>query len=756
MSDERELGPADSRDDLSTPAPDPHSWAAGQIVARRYMLERLLGGGSTGEVWLAEDRLLRKSVALKVLQRELAQSRETVHRFLREVALAHSVTHPNVVRIYDTGEESGMPFFTMEFLQGQTLEELLDQDEGRPGESLPFPEIRQIAFDVLDGMEAAHRVGVVHRDLKPGNVMLTHRGAIVMDFGVAGIEEVSEAPNAASVRSLVNTEAGTIFGSPAYMAPELWEGAPATVQSDLYAFGVMIYQMLTGRLPYDAPSPAAYLQKLNEGPPPSVRGLRRDTPWSLVRLVRRCMAQSPQDRPPSAAATTNLIAPFRDKARRRAVIMAALIVIGSASAYAARRVPTHDALGLPDPLSEADLSAAARMFDVGDSGAALRTVERVLRRAPDSAAAHFWQAMVLEDLGDHAARQHRCGQVDSVRGDPEWIRLAQAACGPRFLGDPTRLATSPRSALFPVALEYMLVPELEASSRTAAEDDALHERARAALEHLESPAPAGPWTLPIRSAIARIDLELALGRAGEAVAHLHALTEHEPSAPIVQERAAWLALHEGNLDRAHAFAVSLRPIDRATELHYFLLHGQLRRAWEWIEAAPGAPQRQAWIELWCGFAWRFEAMPPPPQCRVLFRGLAAAAWNPGSAGDSVLEDAIIEHERIDACRRHLDPPARITHAPPPFELRLGELAIEAALCSEDAAALDRAQNLATRLAAIAPANPWLSLLHAELLDARGKPTLARNQRLAVAELWSHADRLPRVERLRELLSQTAQ
>ncbi len=228
------------------PEKDPQRWTrwkAGKVISNRYVVDRRLGSGAMGEVYLARDRLLKKPVAIKVLRPDLAANRGTVRRFLREVALAQSVTHPSVVRIYDTGEADALPYFTMEYLQGQRLDELILRDADEVGSHLSIREIRDICWEILRAIEAAHEVGVIHRDLKPSNVLLTHRGAIVMDFGVAGIDAAPEPianASTASFESLVRTEAGTIFGSPAYMAPELWEGAPASVQSDLYAFGVML------------------------------------------------------------------------------------------------------------------------------------------------------------------------------------------------------------------------------------------------------------------------------------------------------------------------------------------------------------------------------------------------------------------------------------------------------------------------------------------------------------------------------------
>lgn len=750
MTDETDPGSTGSRLEWGTPEHDTPAWAPGQLISRRYLLERQLGGGSTGDVWLAEDRLLRKSVALKALQRELAQSRETVHRFLREVALAHSVTHRNVVRIYDTGEANGLPFFTMEYLQGKTLDELLEQAEEQPAERLSFAEIRQVAFDVLDGMEAAHRVGVVHRDLKPGNVILTHRGAIVMDFGVAGIEEVSEAPNAASVRSLVRTEAGTIFGSPAYMAPELWDGSPATVQSDLYAFGVLMYQMLTGRLPYEASSAASYLQKLNEGPPPPVRSVRRDTPWSFDRLVRRCMAHHPGDRPPSAAAAANLLAPLRDKARRRALLALALAATAAVSAFVTRQAPTHDVLGLPDPIAEADLSAAVRTFDVGESPAALRAIERLGRRVPTSAAVRFWEATVLEDLGLHVERRRRCETMPALEGSDRWRGLARAACEDHYTWPEDTEYGGP--GLLPLFARHVVLPRLEATTEAtpAAERERL--RARGVLDLLERSATSDRWSLPTRTAIARIELELALGRFGEAEHNLMALLESGADLPLVRARAAWLALHRGELDRAEELARGLAEIDRSALLLVQLYTGRLQEAWTTIEARPDAIHRAAWVEAWCGFAWRFEVHPPPSQCLEGAQGLAATLWTTHDATSTVLEEVLARHERLEPCQRAMNPTPRITHAHAPFELRLGELAVEASLCRGTNRDLEQAQSLASRLYALAPSHPFVALLYADVQDRRGRSAAARSLRLAIAELWRDADPLPRVQRLRAHLT----
>src|SRR5690606_9217254 len=177
---------------------------------------------------------------------------------------------------------------------------------------MTLEEIREISYEILSGLSAAHDAGIVHRDLKPANVMLTHRGAIVMDFGVAGFDAPTpgQRPNPAEARSLVRTEAGTIFGSPAYMAPELWEGAPATAQSDLYSYGVMGYQMLSRRLRSEAPNAKGFRVELKEERPAPVRQLRKDPPWNPALLVARCMDHDPDRRPGSADAAARLVAPL--------------------------------------------------------------------------------------------------------------------------------------------------------------------------------------------------------------------------------------------------------------------------------------------------------------------------------------------------------------------------------------------------------------------------------------------------------------
>lgn len=737
-------------------------WEAGRLVAHRYEIERRLGGGSMGDVFLAHDRLLKKQVAMKVLHPDLAQSRDTVRRFLREVALAHSVTHRNVVRIYDTGEEDGLPFFTMEHLQGQTLEECLDGRGNATGERLGIKEIREIAFDVLDAVSAAHRVGVVHRDLKPGNVMLTHRGAIVMDFGVAGIEEVPEAiPGNADFRSLVRTEVGTIFGSPAYMAPELWEGAPATVQSDIYAFGVMLYQMLTGRLPYEARTPAAYLQKLNAGHPPPLRSFRRDAPWGLVRLVRRCMATDPEERPPSASAAANMLAPLRSRDRRRVVVFFCVLALLGVALVTMRSTPTWNDYGLPDSVAQADLAAAVRAWDVGDTRAAARSLERLAMQAPASAAVRFWRATMLHELGDEAGRRIACEGPD-LQGSPVWVSMSRAACDSPHRIAPELLAlldephADPGPELLPVAIEHGLLPRVEAA--TSADHPARNQAVRV-LETLSEPSDSPPmWALPTRREVARADLELALGRVAEARARLERLAESSADSSLVDARLGWLALHTGDLEAASGLARELKAEDPELAIRLQLENGRLDQAWETMSAFEGSPTWAGLRTMWCGYALRFDATTLPRRCADLPPGLIRTLWGVQDRDEppaaDALQAAIVERQRaieLGECEpRSL--PSTLTHAPPPFETYLFELEIRAALCPRNPALSDasRARTLVNQLAGFAPDSPWVRLLEAEVDEALGADALAEAKRMAVLERWQHADpALPRVGRLRE-------
>lgn len=713
-------------------------WEAGTMMGRRYALERLLGRGANGHVWLARDQLLGKSVALKALDPELARNRDTVRRFLREVALAHAVTHPHVVRIYDTGEEGGLPFFTMEYIQGQTLQERLDGDE----DPMDFKALRRIALAVLDGLESAHQVGVIHRDLKPGNVMLTHRGAIVMDFGVAGIEDAPQGdPSASSVLALVRTEAGTIFGSPAYMAPELWEGQGASVRSDLFAFGVMLYQMITGRLPWSAKTPAGYLQALASTRPPPIRALRRDTPWPLLRLCMRCLSHAPAERPPSAAAALDLLSPLRSTRRRRLALIGAgaVSLVGAAALW---QTPWAErSRGLPDAQTRMDLDAAVRMFDAGDDAAALRVMDRLATQAPRSAALVFWRATVHDALGDPAGRAAVCGVEGHLNGDGAWRRRAELACGDRFELD----VKGPKDAgeLLPLWADTTLVPTLYEANAAA------RERALEALALLElDENNETPGRLQHRRQRARVDLALSLGRIDEAQQRLAALVDAQPHVPLYARHLAWLASRRGQHDRALALARRVQALDPTARLALEMDAGRMRSALVSIEAmGEDHPHAARLRGLWCGLAWKFGMSEAPAACTDLPPGFAHELWSDAPSG--------LARIATDACPE-LDAPATVlTVAPWGFETTPTEAMLRGALCRADAGeteALGQAREHVSRLLSATPDDPWVSVLAAEVSQRSGDAPSANAYRVAAAQRWRDADPdLPAVATLRRTL-----
>jgi eukaryotic-like serine/threonine-protein kinase len=251
------------------------AFAPGAIIAGRYEILQVLGEGGMGTVYKAKDRELDRSVALKTIRPELASNPAIIKRFKQELILARQVTHRNVVRIYDLGEAEGVKFITMEYIEGRDLTSLL-REKGK----LAPKEAAEIMEQVCRALEAAHMEGVVHRDLKPQNIMIDAHGKVaVMDFGIARSTEAAEAM----------TYTGAIIGTPQYMSPEQAKGEKLDARSDLFSFGIVFYEMLTGNSPFKADTVMSSLfKRTTEAARPAIE-LVPEIPRGLSEMVSKCL-----------------------------------------------------------------------------------------------------------------------------------------------------------------------------------------------------------------------------------------------------------------------------------------------------------------------------------------------------------------------------------------------------------------------------------------------------------------------------------
>ena len=253
-------------------------------LADRYAIEHELGSGGMATVYLAEDLKHKRKVAVKVLRPELANT-VGPDRFIREIEVAARLTHPHILPLHDSGEADAFLYYVMPFVQGESLRDRMTR-EG----TLPITDVVKILREIVDALSSAHAEGVVHRDIKPDNVMLSQGHALVMDFGVA--KAVSEATGGHQV-----TTAGVALGTPSYMAPEQAVADPnVDHRADLYAAGTVAYEMLAGRAPFDRPTPQAVLAAHVTDTPEPIATVREETPPALARLVMRCLEKSPTDR----------------------------------------------------------------------------------------------------------------------------------------------------------------------------------------------------------------------------------------------------------------------------------------------------------------------------------------------------------------------------------------------------------------------------------------------------------------------------
>ena len=258
-----------------------------------YEVLSAIGAGGMGEVYKARDTRLDRIVAIKVLPTHLADRAELRERFEREAKTIASLNHPHICTLYDTGHQDDVDFLVMEYIEGETLAQRLQRG------ALPIHQVLQFAIEIADALDKAHRKGITHRDLKPGNIMLTKSGTKLLDFGLAKLKQ--EAAPVTPESQLVTmkggvTGEGTILGTLQYMAPEQVEAKEVDARTDIFAFGTVVYEMATGKKSFEGKTSASVMAKILEVDPPSISSLQPMTPPQLDRVVRTCMAKDPDER----------------------------------------------------------------------------------------------------------------------------------------------------------------------------------------------------------------------------------------------------------------------------------------------------------------------------------------------------------------------------------------------------------------------------------------------------------------------------
>jgi Tol biopolymer transport system component/predicted Ser/Thr protein kinase len=339
-----------------------------------------LGAGGMGEVYKAKDTRLDRTVAVKVLPQHLSDSSDVRQRFEREAKTISSLSHPHICALYDVGNQDGVEYLVMEYLEGETLADRLARGP------LPSEQVLRYGIEMADALDKAHRQGIVHRDLKPGNVMLTKSGVKLLDFGLArrrpldaaGREQTAAEHDPMARNSLTAlptvmgdpnlTQEGTILGTFQYMAPEQLEGREADVRSDIFAFGAVLYEMATGKKAFSGSSQASLISAIMKEEPAPLSAIQPMTPPALDRIVKTCLAKDPEERWQSAHDIKSELAWIAQAGSQAGV---------AAPVVASRRRKDRVAWGVAGLLAGALLAAAATWAVFGSRPAVSRPVTRV-------------------------------------------------------------------------------------------------------------------------------------------------------------------------------------------------------------------------------------------------------------------------------------------------------------------------------------------------------------------------------------------
>src|SRR5262245_25067265 len=415
-------------------------------TVRHYQVLSLLGAGGMGEVYLARDPRLDRTVALKILPGELAANAERMQRFAREARAASALNHPNVATIYDVGESDGIHFIVMEHVEGETI-------AARIGRPLTASDVVDIAVQAADALDVAHAKGITHRDIKPANLMLTHRGQVkVLDFGVAKMNRSDEGSLNGDWSVEPVTAVGSVLGSGPYMSPEQIAGRDVDSRSDVFSLGVVIYEMATGQLPFSGSTRAEMMDQILHAAPDPMMRLNPDLPPELERITLKCLDKRTDDRYQSARALLTDLWPLKrqldaDAARAMpdAVRLELLRRSGSHPGAAAVKPAVADDAAITDaPRASEALELVARgwtylrsgsFFEVSDAVSVFQAATVI---DPTYAAAYAGLALakvaqatnrhvLVEALGEAKAAALRALALDDKSADAQ-VALGQVMC----------------------------------------------------------------------------------------------------------------------------------------------------------------------------------------------------------------------------------------------------------------------------------------------------------------------------------------
>ena len=253
----------------------------GQMLAGRYQIIRTIGEGGMANVYLAHDTILNREVAVKVLRGDLADDEKFVRRFQREAISASSLIHPNIVEMYDVGEDNGNYYIVMEYINGRTLKSLIKKRG-----ALTLPEVIDIMLQLTSAIACAHDSYIIHRDIKPQNVLILEDGRVkITDFGIA-----------TALNSNELTQTNSVMGSVHYLPPEQANGSGATIKSDIYSLGILMFELLTGKIPFKGDNAVEIAIKHMKEPIPSVRKINPDIPQSIENVILKACAKNTKNR----------------------------------------------------------------------------------------------------------------------------------------------------------------------------------------------------------------------------------------------------------------------------------------------------------------------------------------------------------------------------------------------------------------------------------------------------------------------------